>query len=135
MGRTSSYYNRRVGYSLQKDSHGDIVANTLQYYRERVGNINTGTPIPYAEIKNFLQKTIDEGKRVLIDIKDSYSVQTVVVRFEYVHDRWAMGKSICYLEGQEVEVPYTIHYSDIFCKRLKIKTIVEGDNPFNGKRP
>ena len=124
------YFNRRVGHSLQKDSHGDIVANTLQHYRERIYSSDTEVPKPYLEIKKFIQKTIDEGKRVLIDVKDSYSVQTVVVRFEYVHDRWAMGKSICYLEGKEVEVPYTIHYSDIFCKRLKIKTIVEGDNPF-----
>jgi predicted metal-dependent RNase len=131
---SSPYYNERVGISLQKDSHGDIVANTLQYYRERTNSSDTSTPKPYEEIKKVLQKTMNEGKRVLIDIKDSYSVQTVVVRFEYVHDRWAMGKSICYLEGQEVEVPYTIHYSDILCKRLKIKTIVEGDNPF-GKRP
>lgn len=123
-------YSRRVGKSLQKDSHGDIVADTLQYYRERTSSSDTKVPKPYAEIKKYLQSTIDEGKRVLIDIKDSYSVQTVVVRFEYVGDRWAMGKSICYLEGQEVEVPYTIHYSDIFCKRSKIKIIVEGDNPF-----
>lgn len=116
--------------SLQKDSHGDIVANTLQYYRERVSSSDINTPKPYDEIKKALEKTIEQGKRVMIDIKDSYSVQTVVVRFEYVSDRWAMGKSICYLEGQEVEVPYTIHYSDIFCKRLKIKTVIEGENPF-----
>jgi predicted metal-dependent RNase len=137
MGKVKSpspYYTRRVGNSLQKDSHGDIVANTLQYYRERTNSNDIAVPKPYSEIKRVLQKTVDEGRRVLIDIKDSYSVQTVVVRFEYVHDRWAMGKSICYLEGQEVEVPYTIHFSDIFCKRLKIKTIVEGDNPF-GERP
>lgn len=127
------YYSRRVGISLQKDSHGDIVANTLQHYRERTNSSESEVPKPYEEIKKVLLKTIDEGRRVLIDIKDSYSVQTVVVRFEYVHDRWALGRSICYLEGQEVEVPYTIHYSDIFCKRLKIKTIVEGDDPF-GKR-
>lgn len=127
---SSPYYKERVGFNLQKDSYGDIVANTLQYYRERTDSKDIQTPRPYSDIKRFLQKAINEGKQVLIDIKDSYSVQTVVVRFEYVHDRWAMGKSICYLEGQEVEVPYTIHYSDIFCKRLKIKTIVEGDNPF-----
>lgn len=115
---------------MQKDSHGDIVANTLQYYRERTQSSDTHAPKPYLDIQKRLQKTVDEGKRVLIDIKDSYSVQTVVVKFEYVHDRWAMGKSICYLDGQEVAVPYTIHYSDIFCKRLKVKVIAEGENPF-----
>lgn len=120
---------RRVGHNLQKDSHGDIVANTLQYYRERTKSNPSHVPKPYQEIKEKLNKAAREGKRVLIDIKDSYSVQTVVVKFEYVHDRWAMGKSICYLEGDEIEVPYTIHYSDIYCKRLKIKVIVEGENP------
>ncbi|AQN32529.1 hypothetical protein BCP12_113 [Bacillus phage BCP12] len=78
----------------------------------------------------MLQKTVDEGKRVMIDIRDSYSVQTVVVRFEYIHDRWAMGKSICYYDGEEVEIPYTIHYSDIFCnKKMNVKVVVEGENP------
>jgi predicted metal-dependent RNase len=130
----SPYYNRRVGNGVQKDSHGDIVANTLQYYRERTKSNDTHAPKPYSDIQRKLQKTVDEGKRVLIDIKDSYSVQTVVVRFEYVHDRWAMGKSICYLDGAEVEVPYTIHFSDIYCKRLKIKVIAEGENPFVTQR-
>jgi len=119
-----------VGSGVQKDSHGELVANTLQYYRERTKSTNTAAPKPYLSIKKDLQKTVSEGKRVLIDIKDSYSVQTVVVRFEYVSDRWAMGKSICYLEGEEVEVPYTIHFSDILCKRLKIKFLKEGENPF-----
>ena len=118
---------------MQKDSHGDIVANTLEYYRERTRNNDLKVPKAYQEISQKLQKTIDEGKQVLIDIKDSYSVQTVVVRFEYVHDRWAMGKSICYSGGEEVEVPYTIHYSDIYCKKMKVKVITEGENPF-GKR-
>lgn len=128
----SPYLHRKVGMSLHKDSHGDIVANTLQYYRERTKSSDNKTPKPYQDIQRRLQKTVESGKRVLIDIKDSYSVQTVVVRFEYVHERWAMGKAICYLEGEEVEVPYTIHYSDIYCKRMKIKVIKEGDNPFVG---
>lgn len=81
-----------------------------------------------------MQRLVESGKKVLIDIKDSYSVQTVVVKFEYASERWAVGKSVCYLEGQEVEIPYTIHYSDIFCKKLKVKLIVEGENPFNDKR-
>ena len=115
---------------MQKDSHGDIVANTLQYYRERTKSNDTHAPKPYMEIQRRLQKTVDEGKRVLIDIKDSYSVQTVVVKFEYVHDRWAMGRSICYLDGEEIEVPYTIHFSDILCKIAKVKVITEGENPF-----
>lgn len=118
---------------MRKDSYGDIVTNTLEFYRERTRHDSSGVPKPYQKIKQKLQKTIDEDKRVLIDIKDSYSVQTVVVQFEYVNDRWAMGKSICYLEGEEVRVPYTIHYSDIYCKKSKIKIITEGENPFDGK--
>jgi predicted metal-dependent RNase len=123
-------YQERVDRGLQNLSHGDMVANTLQYYRERTKNDDTRTPTPYADIRERLKKIADEGKRVLIDIKESYSVQTIVVRLEYVHDRWAMGKSICYIDNQAVEVAYTIHYSDIFCKRLKIKVIAEGENPF-----
>lgn len=130
----SPFYGRRVGYCLLKDSHGDIVANTLQYYRERTSSEDTIVPKPYKEIKKRLQKVKEEGKRVLIDVKDSYSVQTVVVRFHYIADRWAMGKSLCYLEGQPVEVPYTIHYSDILCRRMRMKMIVEGENPLHGSK-
>lgn len=122
---------RKVGKSVQNDtSHGDIVANTLQYYRERTRSSEGVNPKPYKDIQTMLQKTVEEGKRVLIDIKDSYSVQTVVVKFEHVNERWAMGNSTCYVDGEEVKVPYTIHYSDILCKRMKIKVIVEGENPF-----
>jgi hypothetical protein len=116
------------------NNHGDIVANTLQYYRERTKEDDLTAPKPYLEIQKHIQKIIKSGKRTLIDIKDSYSIQTVVIRFEYANDRWALGRSICYLEGEEVEIPYTIHYSDIYCKRLHIKMIVEGENPYD-QRP
>ncbi|AMQ66646.1 hypothetical protein BH753_gp164 [Bacillus phage Shbh1] len=116
---------------MHKDSHGDIIVDTLQHYRERITDKDSDVPKPYQEIKKKLIKAMQEGKRVLIDIKDSYSVQTVVVRFEYIHDRWAMGKSICYTEDGEIEVPYTIHYSDVYCRRTKIKVITEGENPFD----
>lgn len=131
---TVTYYRKGGLLQLQKDSHGDIIANTLQYYRERTNYDDTEVPKPYQEIKEKLQRTIDEGKRVLIDIKDSYSVQTVIVRFEFVHDYWAMGKSICYTSEGEVEVPYTIHYSDIYCKKSNMKVIVEGENPLHGTK-
>ncbi|UPI12649.1 hypothetical protein [Bacillus phage SBSphiJ4] len=115
---------------MQKRSHGDIVANTLQYYRERTKSNNDRTPHLYLDIKKKLQKIAEEGKRVLIDTKDSYSVQTVCLKFDYISDRWARGTSICYLDGKEVKVPYTIHYSDIVCSRMNVKVIMEGDNPF-----
>lgn len=126
----SPFYRKgRVGYGMYKD-HSDIVTDTLDYYRNRTDSTNLSTPKPYMTIKNKLQRTIDEGKRVLIDIKDSYSVQTVVLRLDFVSDRWARGVSVCYSEEGEVLVPYTIHFSDILCKSAKIKVIAEGENPF-----
>ncbi len=115
---------------MYKDTYGDVVANTLQCYRERTQSNDTVSPTPYKDIKAMLIKTMEEGKRVLLDIKDSYNTQTVVVLFEKVYDRWAMGTAVCYFEGEEIKVPYTIHYSDILCKHINIKVIVEGENPF-----
>ena len=115
---------------MHKESHGNLIASTLEYYRQRTSNSDKQIPEPYKKIKRKLEKTKESGQKVLIDIKDSYSVQTVIVRFEYIHDRWAMRYSTCYLEGEEVQVPYTIHYSDIYCKRMNIKVIIEGENPF-----
>lgn len=119
---------------MHKEDYGDVVVNILDYYRERTKSDDHDVPPPYLEIKKKLTKVMKEGKKVLIDIKDSYSVQTVVVKLEYVHDRWVLGKSTCYHDGMEVEVPYTVHYSDIYSKQSKIKFIVEGDNPFDTEK-
>lgn len=114
---------------MKLSTHGDIVASTLEYYRQRTKENDSDVPEPYLRIQRKLEKTVEREQKVLLDIKDSYSVQTVVVRFESVHGRWAMGKSTCYSNGQEVKVPYTVHYSDILCKNLNLKVIVEGENP------
>lgn len=114
---------------MQGRTRGDIIASTLDYYRERTQSDHLKTPKAYKKIKDKLEKTKANGKRLLIDIKDSYSVQTIVVELKYVHDRWAMGTSVCYANGKEVLVPYTIHYSDIYCNKMNIKVIVEGERP------
>lgn len=125
----SPYYKRGVGNGMQSDNR-DIVTDTLDYYRARTSSGVSGTPKPYLSIQEDLTRIMKAGKKVLIDIKDSYSVQTVIVKFDYVNERWAKGTSICYSEGEEIYVPYTIHFSDILCKRMKIKVIKEGENPF-----
>jgi len=113
---------------INRDSHGDIVADTLNQYRDRIKE-EDGTPEPYLRIQKKLQKIANEGKKVLVDIRDSYSTQTVVLKFGYIGTRWAMGKSVCYTSEGEVKVPYTIHYSDIVSQKSNIKFIVEGENP------
>ncbi|WNO29882.1 hypothetical protein [Bacillus phage SDFMU_Pbc] len=118
---------------MRINEQGDVIAGTLQSHRDRTSTYDV-VPKPFKAIKSALEKTIKEGKRVLIDVKDSYSTQTVVVRFDAVFDRWAKGNSICHTEQGEVAVPYTIHYSDILCKNTKIKIITEGENPL-GTQP
>jgi len=125
----SPYYRRGVGNGMQSDNR-DIVTDTLDYYRARTSSGVSGTPKPYLSIQDKLTRWMEEGKKVLVDVKDSYSVQRVVVKFDYVSDRWAKGTSICYSEGEEILVPYTIHFSDILCKRMKVIVIPEGENPF-----
>ncbi|USL89329.1 RNA-binding protein [Bacillus phage vB_BceH_LY2] len=113
-----------------KVTKGDIIASTLDCYRERTLNIPQENPISFEVIKNRVETLIKKQNKVLLEIKDSYSVQTVVVTFTKAYDRWAVGQSICYFEGEEIKVPYTVHYSDILCKKLGIKTIVQGSvNP------
>lgn len=109
---------------------GDLVADTLEYYRSRVNQGNIGVPIEFQKIRDNLIKVKKEGKRVLVDIKESYNVQTTVLTLQYVGDRWAMGYSKCYTKYEEVNVPYTIHYSDIHANQTELKFIVEGENPF-----
>jgi hypothetical protein len=114
----------------QRSSQGDIIIDALNFHRNRIKEEHQHVPDPYAKIKERLLTIKDADKRVAINVKDSYSLQTVVVKLEYVHNWWAMGKAICYHEGEEILVPYTIHYSDIYCKKLNVKVIVEGESPY-----
>ncbi len=129
MSFSPHYRRKRVGYGMYKD-HKDIITDTLDYYRSRTEDVKVPTPKHYDEIKQELQRTLDEGKRVLVSIKDSYNTQMVVIRLNWVGSRWARGDSVAYTEEGEVLVPYTIHYSDILCKSAKVTFITEGENPF-----
>lgn len=114
---------------------GDLVASTLDHYRNRVDYTVDKTPEPYQRIKKRLEKVMANNQKVLMDVKDAYNVQSIVVELESVQDRWAMGTSICYYNGEEVKVPYTVHYSDIYCKTMNLKLIVEGENPIDSRYP
>lgn len=113
-----------------KETKVDLIASTLDCYRERTLNIPQENPISFEVIKARVETLVQNGNKVLLEIKDSYSVQSVVITFTKAYDRWAVGESICYFENEEIKVPYTVHYSDILCKKLGIKTIVQGEvNP------
>ncbi|QVW29000.1 hypothetical protein [Bacillus phage SWEP1] len=114
-----------------KDTRTDIIAGTLDCYRERTVANDTSTPLSYTLIREKIRNIIKKDKKVLLEIKDSYSTQTVIIQFEKAYDRWAMGTSICYFEGEELRVPYTVHYSDILCKKIGVKTILEGMRPID----
>lgn len=116
---------------MSERNHGDIVANTLDFYRARTSDTGVTTPKEYLDIKKKLEDAMEGGKRVIINVRDSYNLQVAVLHLKYVHERWAMGHSVSYSGKREINVPYTIHYSDIYCQHTKIKLIVEGDNPFD----
>lgn len=115
---------------MTERNHGNIVANTLDFYRERIKDSGASTPQEYLDIKEKLETAMLSGKRVLVNVRDSYNLQVAVLQLHYVQERWAMGYSICYMGREEVKVPYTVHYSDIYSQRTKIKLIVEGEDPF-----
>ncbi|ASU01032.1 hypothetical protein ANTHONY_192 [Bacillus phage Anthony] len=113
----------------QKQTRADVISEALDCYRVRTVVEEDTAPLSYNVVKERIDKIVKDGKPIILEIKDAYSVQTSMVILEESYDRWAKGYSTCYYDGEEVKVPYTIHYSDILCKRVGVKTIVKGMNP------
>lgn len=91
----------------------------------------------YGRIKRLFQKIKEEGRRVLYEDSTFPATFSVVIEVDYVGDRWCKGYTTYYRLGEEVKVPYTIHYSDVLCAGKPnsplsgVKIIQEGENPFD----
>lgn len=91
-------------------------------------------PNPFHTVQEKLKQLKKENKRLLINSKDANSIQSVVVRLDYIGDRWAMGKYRSITKTGEIELPFTFHYSDIISSDTDVVIIPEGKRAFgNGK--
>lgn len=111
-----------------------MLAQTLR----DIGGHDAPTKLPreYKKIKEHFLKAKEEGKLIIVENRDFRFAYSVKMKLAYVGDRWCMGHVRYVHADEEVLVPYTIHYSDMFASDspasvAKNMTIIfKGENPF-----
>lgn len=95
------------------------------------------TPEEFLEVKQKFQEAKDNGTEILIENSELSAANSVVIQLEYVGNRWCMGYQHILYYGQDVKVPHTIHYSDVYgsqdgvtSRRRPVKVLLKGVNPF-----
>lgn len=88
----------------------------------------------YKEIKEKFEDAMANDIPILIENVELSLTQAVVIKLDYVGDRWCRGVATYHRRDGDVEVPYTIHYSEMFIRtgsQVKSANIVfKGDNPY-----
>lgn len=115
----------------------DFIKEQSTYAGRQTYQINPQDSALFGAIKEEFQKIKEQGKRVLYEDSNFPATVSVVLRIQYVGDRWCQGVTTYYRMGEVVEVPYTIHYTDVLgvgqpnSPVSGIRIIKEGVNPFD----
>lgn len=112
----------------------NLIDTNMNQVRESLGNANSSDvlPLPYKEIAKKFEEVKAKGESIIIEEGGFPYTDSTVMYIEHVTDRWAGGYSLIRHEGEEVKVPKTIHFSDIYVKDKshKVRIIFEGANPY-----
>jgi len=119
----------------QQESAIDIMA--IQEENQKTFK-DVKTPPQLKPIKNMFQKAKDEGTEVLIENSELSYAHSVVIKIAYVGSRWCLGYQKIYRYGEEIKVPHTIQYTDVYTQyegsrgqsKRQPKIIFKGMNPF-----
>lgn len=94
------------------------------------------TPVEFKGIKMKFQQAKEKGVKVLLESSELNLAQSVVLDISYVGERWCMGHVTYHRMDQDIRVPYTIPYADLYTsgdsqsKSKNIKIVFKGENPF-----
>ena len=88
----------------------------------------------YDEIREKFMYAMENDISILIENVELSLTQAVVIKLDYVGERWCKGIATYHRRDGDVKVPYTIHYSEMFIRtgsQVKSANIVfKGDNPY-----
>ena len=123
---------------MRKTAPINSALEMLELQENRGYSAERRVPAPFLAIKDKFLQAKKQGKRVLIENSELSSAHAVAIRIEYIADRWCMGYQTVLHFGQEVQIPYTIHYADVYGQHenerrrssRQVKIIFEGENPF-----
>lgn len=110
----------------------------LELQENRGYSANKRIPTPFLSVREKFIQAKEKGQRVLIENAELSSAHAVAIKIDYIADRWCMGYQTLLHFGQEIQVPYTIHYADVYGAKenerrrssRQVKIIFEGENPF-----
>lgn len=112
----------------------NLIDSNMSQVRATLGNANSldVLPLPYIDIAKKFQQVKDDGESIIIEEGGFPYTDSTVMYIEHVTDRWVGGYSLIRHEGEQVKVPKTIHYSDLYVKDKshKVRIIFEGANPY-----
>src|SRR5699024_427556 len=106
----------------------------MNQVREYLRSANCSDVLHLASIdKAKTDKEVKEEGTSLIMEEDGFpNTYSTVMYIEHGTDRWAGRYCLIRHEGEEVKLPKTIHFSDIYVKDKshKVRIIFEGANPY-----
>ena len=91
------------------------------------------TPKEFVDIKRRFEEAKELNTPVLIERSTLSLAQSIVIELKYIGDKWCMGTTTYHRYGEEVEVPYTISYVDLYTTDPTVNTpkiVFKGANPF-----
>ncbi|MGI4563124.1 hypothetical protein ACR2XK_26220, partial [Klebsiella pneumoniae] len=96
----------------------NLIDKNMNQVKESLGNANSSDvlPLPYKDIAKKFEEVKEKGESIIIEEGGFPYTDSTVMYIEHVTDRWAGGYSLIRHEGEEVKVPKTIHFSDIYVK-------------------
>lgn len=106
--------------------------------QENTGEIReVYTPPALINIRERFMKALEDGTEILIENSELSSAHSVVIKLAHVAGRWCLGYQTILYYGEEVKVPHTIHFTDVYGvneserrrSSRQVKIIFKGENP------
>lgn len=91
------------------------------------------TPKEFIKIRLRFEEAKENNTPILIESSTLNLAQSIVIELKYVGNKWCMGTTSYNRYGEEVLVPYTISYADLYTTDPTVNTpkiVFKGANPF-----
>ena len=112
----------------------NLIDENMSRVRKSLDTNNTleVVPEPYLKIAKRFEDVMRNKESIIVEEGSFPYTDSTVMYISHVDDRWVGGYSLTRHNGEEVKIPKTIHYSDIYVtdKSNKVKIVFEGAHPY-----
>lgn len=107
---------------LSKEELNELTDNNLVSRKRRNSSFSID------EVKHLFQDIMDKDEYLIVEDANFPEYNTIVIKLDYVGDRWCKGTERKVTETGIENVPYTINYTSL--TNHKITLMRGGENPF-----